>query len=105
MPGKRVVPAQVDRYWAARMQGHSVNTSAQKAGFSKATGDSIERDRRNRVPSTEKERMVLQRDPLTIPELGEEAKRALDDFAYFQRRYFINPEAIAVEPVCVSRTR
>ena len=24
---------------------------------------------------------------------------------YFQRRYFINPEAIAVEPVCVSRTR
>jgi hypothetical protein len=86
--GKRITASDKDRYWAARMEGHSVQTSANKARISKASGDRLERERRDRAPSTEKERMAVQRDPLTMPELGEEAKRALNDFGYFQRRYF-----------------
>jgi hypothetical protein len=88
MPGKRITLPQKDRYWAERMKGHSIGDSALKAGFSKSVGDALERERRDRRPSTERERMELQRDPLTMPELSEEAKRALNDFAYFQRRYF-----------------
>ena len=88
MAGKRITTDQKDKYFALRMKGNSVLTAANKAGFSKATGDGLERDKRNYLPSTEQDRMQLQRDPLTLPELSDEAKRSLNDFAYFQRRYF-----------------
>ena len=89
MSGKRLTPAQKDRYWSERMShGLTVADAARKAGFSKGSADALERERRNRIPSTEKDRMELQKDPLTLPELNEEAKRAVKDFGYFQRRYF-----------------
>ena len=88
MAGTRVTVPQRDKYFALRMQGHSIATAAAKCGFSKSKGDSLERDKRNYLPTTEQDRMKLQRDPLTLPELSDEAKRAMNDFAYFQRRYF-----------------
>ena len=69
-------------------EGNSIETSAAKAGFSASSAQALLKQRRERIPSTEKERIESQHDPLPFPELGDEAKRALDDFGYFQRRYF-----------------
>ena len=88
MPGPRIKPKQVDRYWDLRAEGESIRTASNNAGFSTASAMKYENERRNRVPTDEKGRQQVLKDPLTMPELGEEAKRALKDFGYFQRRYF-----------------
>ena len=50
VPGKRISTVQKDTYFRHRMTGLSVAEAARKAGFSKATGDGLERDKRNRMP-------------------------------------------------------
>ena len=85
---KKITTQQVDRYWDFRAQNYSIREAALKAGFSNSHGETLEQKRKDRRPTDEKGRQELLKDPLTMPELGPEAKRALDDFGYFQRRYF-----------------
>ena len=85
---KKITTTQVDRYWDFRAQNYSIREAALKAGFSNSHGETLEQKRKDRRPTDEKGRQELLRDPLTMPELGEEAKRALVDFGYFQKRYF-----------------
>ena len=75
-------------YWSARGKGKSIPASALIAGFSTSKANMLEKDRRSRLPTDEKGRIRKTPNPLIYAELGPEAKRARDDFAYFQRRYF-----------------
>ena len=86
--GKAITLSQKQIYWDHRGQGMTIVGSAAKAGFTESTAHRLERARQSRLPTDEKGRLQKQRDPLVPGELGAEAKRALEDFGYFQRRYF-----------------
>ena len=88
MPGPRIKPVQVDKYWDERASGESMRTACARAGFSLSHALKLEKARQERGPSDEKGRQRELKDPLTLPELSDEAKRALKDFGYFQTRYF-----------------
>ena len=97
-----ILPAQRVKYFKAREEGMNQLQSAKKAGFSKATAERLERQARHAaennisVPGGQKNVMghVLavaeSKLPAPIPyeKLCPEAKRALEDFDYFRRRYF-----------------
>lgn len=86
--GKRVKPAQIETYWQLRHEGESMRDACFKAGFSLGKAASLEKSKRDRAPTDEKGRIELLREPLVRAELSDEATRALDDFGYFQKRYF-----------------
>ncbi len=78
-------------YWNARQRGDDRPTAAQKAGFSVRHADTIEskaRTKGEQGKASESKRVDLLPAPKTRAELCPEALRALDDFPYFQRRYF-----------------
>src|ERR1700733_228745 len=86
--GRGITLQQKNEYWDQRASGKTIKDAAAKAGFGLSTANSLERVRNKRLPTDEAGRLKRVRDPLTLPELPPEAKRALGDFGYFQRRYF-----------------
>ena len=86
--GKRVTLQQKQIYWDERSKGKSQKEASRHAGFGESTALNMERTRKSRLPTDQHGRLKRQRDPLTIVELSPEAKRAMNDFGYFQRRYF-----------------
>lgn len=86
--GKRISRTQIEIYWDQRASGKSQVESAGKAGFGESTARNLERQRKSRLPTDETGRLKRMPDPLVRTELAPKAKRALEDFGYFQRRYF-----------------
>jgi hypothetical protein len=86
--GRRVSAEQHERYWAERAKGKSQRDAAAKAGFGESHALALEKSRKGFSPLDENGRIRKLRDPLTFPEMSPEARRALGDFGYFQRRYF-----------------
>jgi hypothetical protein len=93
-----VTPVQRKKYFAARSAGFSIAQSASKAKFSEATGHRLEKaakvmrvsdeaDSSNRDYREQKVIATLE-GPKPYEQLSAEAKRALEDFDYFRRRYF-----------------
>jgi hypothetical protein len=86
--GRRISHTQIEIYWDERGAGKSQPEASIKAGIGLSTAAKLERARRDRNPINEQGRMSRMPDPLIRAELSPKAKRALDDFGYFQRRYF-----------------
>jgi hypothetical protein len=84
--GKRVTHGQIELYWDERGAGKSQREAAQRAGFGESTAAALERQRKARFRGETK--LARMPDPLVRHELSPKAKRALDDFGYFQKRYF-----------------
>lgn len=87
-----VSQAAVRRYWQLREAGKSQRDAAQQAGISHTKAKELERGKRDRsrkasvtVGATTVDRYG---EPKPVEALSAEARRALDDFPYFQRRYF-----------------
>ena len=85
--GVAITQTQRDIYWAQRDKGESMATSTLRAGFSMSTGAKLERERKQ-LTTGDKRRVKQVKDPVMPWKLKPEAKRAIDDFGYFQRRYF-----------------
>lgn len=85
--GKKITQSQRDIYWLQRDNGETMATSSIRAGFSMSTAGNLERERANALgrPVGRTKRV---KDPVPQVRLKPEALRALDDFGYFQRRYF-----------------
>ena len=86
-----ISPAQKEKFWGLREAGFSQSDSAKKAGFSIATAQRLEKREMHNVRGVEIQLVKAQEDlpnPKRESELSAEAKRALEDFAYFQERYF-----------------
>ncbi len=83
-------PEQKAEYWEWRRKGKGKGESAALVGVSRQTAAAWEKIRTNHTAQafTEADRQEQLRPPLEVPELCEEAKRALVDFGYFQQRYF-----------------
>jgi hypothetical protein len=87
----RISPEQ-KRYFFERVDaGYPIREAARRAGFDPSSGfrlikgaDYEQRDITNR----EEKRLTNQPRPRPYEQLPPEAKRALEDFGYFQRRYF-----------------
>lgn len=104
MPGSRVTPGQKKKYYQFRAEGNSIVVAAQRAGFSESTALRLEREARIApewsASAEAKEMMRSTREyramkaeaqlpgPIPLDRLRPEAKRALEDFAYFRERYF-----------------
>lgn len=76
-----------DKYDRLRVRGWSVRDASKQVGISERTGwrregnrDAVTPGQRNRTPEA--------LEPIPYEKLREEAKRALSDFGFFQRRYF-----------------
>lgn len=93
-----VTPVQRKKYFEARSAGFSIAQSAKKAKFSTATAYRVEKaakdiseseglDTSARDYRERKAEMKLE-GPKPYDRLCEEAKRSLEDFAYFRKRYF-----------------
>lgn len=91
-------PVQKKKYWEARSAGFSIVQSAQRAKISEATAYRMEKAAKaigaaEGLDSSARdyhERKVENKlsGPKSYEELSPEAKRALNDFGYFRRRYF-----------------
>jgi len=84
-------PAQKEKFWALREAGWSQAASAQKAGISVSTAKRLEHREKDNVKGRELQLVKAHEDlpnPLKYSDLSAEAKRALEDFSYFQERYF-----------------
>lgn len=82
--------AQKRLYAEARANGLSMLKAARAGGFSEASAIRFEKQWMSNNSGDEFRIARVQRelkDPLGTKELSDEAKRALDDFGYFQRRY------------------
>lgn len=86
------------RYWRGRSDGLSITAAAKVAGISRTTGQHFEKEGIDAMSYADRSNEPLHRwvtadqvsvpEPLHPDELGPEAKRALEDFGYFRRRYF-----------------
>ncbi len=85
--GVKITRSQRTVYWEERERGESMANSALRAGFSMSTAAKLERESRGVVPAPDK-RAKQTKDPVARHRLKPEARRALEDFGYFQRRYF-----------------
>jgi len=86
-----ITPGQKQKFFGLREAGYSQADAAQKAGFSVATARRLESREKSTVRGKELT-LVKQMEDLPGPkkhsELSSEARRALEDFGYFQERYF-----------------
>src|SRR6202012_4902296 len=75
--------------WEQRKHGNPQANSAMRAGFSAWMANRLERQRKGILlnPMTSAA-MPTPDDPVSVHDLGPEARRALEDFGFFQRRYF-----------------
>ena len=93
-----VSPVQRKKYFEARAAGFSIAQSAQKAKFSEATAYRVEKAAQNLradegIDSSASNYRELKAEaklegPKSHEKLSSEAQTALEDFAYFRRRYF-----------------
>jgi hypothetical protein len=93
-----VTPVQRKKYFEARAAGFSIAESARKAKFSEATAYRVEKAAQNLradegIDSSASNYRELKAEakldgPKSYDRLSEEAQQALEDFAYFRRRYF-----------------
>jgi len=86
-----VSPDKKAKYFHYREAGFSQVDSAKKAGFSVATGQRLERDGTYNTKGRELQHARAQEnlpEPIKLNGLSSEAARALEDFSYFQERYF-----------------
>jgi len=85
-----ISPVQKEKFWALREAGFSQADAANKAGFSVATAQRLEQRHKQSARGRELQ-LIRATDELPNPkshhELSAEAKRALEDFSYFQKRY------------------
>src|ERR1035437_4982571 len=88
-PSKRILKEQKDKYWTLRGFGYSMTESSQLAGFSYASAARLEGTGKvNGVKIVEQRRDQFRPNPKTFKELSKDAKKAFEDFEYFQLRYF-----------------
>jgi hypothetical protein len=92
---RKILPKQLKVYWGRRDAGYSMRDSAAAAGFSLTKARELEGNRKREqndvahLPEAVRERVETEwGEPRRYEELKDEAKRAWDDFGYFQRRYF-----------------
>ena len=85
--GVAITQSQRDIYWEQRDRGESMNNSAIRSGFSMSTAAKLERERKHQTIGAGG-RIKQVKDPVALSKLRPEAKRAMEDFGYFQRRYF-----------------
>ena len=86
-----ISPSQKAKFWSLREAGFSQSDSAKKAGFSVATAQRLEQRDKHNVKGREAQLVRATEDlpnPKKHGDLSAEAKRALEDFAFFQERYF-----------------
>ena len=93
-----VNPVQRKKYFEARAAGFSIAQSAQKAKFSEATAYRVEKAAQNLrsdegIDSSASNYRELKAEsklegPKSYERLSADAKKALEDFGYFRRRYF-----------------
>ena len=84
-----VTPIQKEKFWALRQAGFSQPDAARAAGFSTATAQRIEKQARDRGQNRVIEKANDEfPNPKRPNELSAEAKRSLEDFGFFQERYF-----------------
>jgi hypothetical protein len=93
-----VTPVQRKKYFEARATGASIAEAARKARFSESTGHRIEKSAKKLtdtadIDSSARNYRELKIEaklegPKSYERLSPEAKRALEDFDYFRRRYF-----------------
>lgn len=100
-----LTPGQINTYWKARDKGASIPDASLKAGFSESTGHRLEKKAKIKPewspakeagtgkagqPGVRERKLVTATLPGPIPldQLCPEAKRALEDFDYFRRRYW-----------------
>lgn len=86
-----ITPTQKAKYWAHREEGFAQLASAKYAGFSPATAARLERAG-HYDGKKGRELLIVKAneefpDPIAPKDLSPEAKRALEDFTYFQERY------------------
>lgn len=87
--GLRTNPDKQKEYLRLREQGWNITQAAKKTGISVTTGKKIEGISRPDGKVVQAERVQASfGDPKSYDELCDEAKRAYNDFAYFQQRYF-----------------
>lgn len=86
--GSRIGYEKKESYWAERAKGHSIRTSAAKVGISESSASLLEKQRKARPGHNAKGQTFKVPGPKMFNELNEFARRAYDDFGYFQRRYF-----------------
>ena len=86
-----ITPGQKQKFIGLREAGYSQSDAAQKSGFSVATARRLEQREKSTVRGKELT-LVKQMEDLPGPkkdhELSSDARRALEDFGYFQQRYF-----------------
>jgi hypothetical protein len=88
-PSKRILKEQKDKYWTLRGFGYSMTESSQLAGFSYASAARLEGTAKvNGDKIVEQRREQFLPNPKTFKELSKDAKKAFEDFEYFQLRYF-----------------
>ena len=85
--GKKVTQSQRDIYWIQRDNGETMSTACLRAGFSMSHAAKLERARSDAL-GRPVGRIKQVKDPVPQKQLRPEALRALEDFGYFQRRYF-----------------
>lgn len=86
--GRECSPEQRRVFWDRRDAGFSVRAASKYANFSYSTGLRLnEREQFLHVPTEVADQDILKA-PRRVDRLPDEAKRAREDFAYFQRRYF-----------------
>jgi hypothetical protein len=84
-------PKQKSKYWAMRESGFSQKDAAAAAGFSASSAIRLEQRSLRDAKGQERQLAKVQDelpDPKKPNELSPEAARALEDFSYFQERYF-----------------
>lgn len=84
----RVTPEQKKVFWERIDAGISVRRAAALANFSYATGLRMHETESYLHVPTDNAGLAKQPPPRSMDDLCDEAKRALNDFGYFQRRYF-----------------
>jgi len=86
-------PGQVAKYFQLRSDGWSQVKAAEKAGFSVATARRLEKNSEASLAASRESLKVDRANaklggPKRYNQLSDEAKKAHDDFGYFQKRYF-----------------
>jgi len=86
-----ITAIQRQKYWTLRNNGYSMEKAAKQAGFSRSTAARLENTTTGGLAKAELLTAKNEEDlpgPIKHEDLSSEAARALEDFAYFQRRYF-----------------
>lgn len=97
--GKYITPVERKKFFALRAEGYSITAAGRLTGFSDSTANRLEKAAKMKgqpekledgSSSSYRERLITSKmsGPIPYADLRPEAKRALEDFDYFRRRYF-----------------